>query len=363
LGRIGLTMSIVIQDLTELIVACQQVQQGIQLLGTVIRQIARENVPFEIATSTSETLAIVEDGTFGLAAIQAELATFQATTATDVTAILTAIGTPQQAGVAVTLPDPPPAGYGGADGPTNAAAVWGDTAVYASPSKGYVLSLAETYPAVMLEFAQAKNPLTPLFRMFALPAGWLTAFPSDFPQPSQANILVTDTIFVWLQREAPAWTWADPLGNSSFVAALSTSNPQFEWIFNYSPAEFAEWQAVLLGPSATEVAPVWPGIANVVLGTAVALSTGLTLTEAMDGVLVTVTSVPPGTGFFQFDDVTSWRYIGAIAFVSDNGDEEFPQNLGFQTAVYCPRTMVHAAAVKLRTKPGIVGTIQAWEHA
>jgi hypothetical protein len=260
----------------------------------------------------------------------------------------------------VTPITPPPAGYGGGGGGITAADVWNDTAVYANPSKGYVLSLAETYPQIALQFQRSREPFAPLFDMLATGSNWLAAYPSDLPNPLQANIRRSDTIFTWLQREAPAWVWADAFGNSTFVVAPSTSVPVRSWLFSYSPAEFEEWKNALLPSTVLPTAPVWPGIANVTLGTSVALSTGLTLSEAMDGVLVTITSVPPGTSFFQFDDQTSWRYIGAIAFVSDDAQEEFPQNLGFQAAVYCPRSMTSAAAVKVRTKPGVVGTIQAW---
>jgi hypothetical protein len=98
----------------------------------------------------------------------------------------------------------------------------------------------------------------------------------------------------------------------------------------------------------------------VTLGDPVDLDVGLTIDAPMHGVLVNITSVPPGTSFFPFDDVVSWRFTGALAFFSDDSDEEAPQNLGFTDEVYACKSMAVAAGVRVRTKPGIVGTVTPW---
>jgi hypothetical protein len=102
---------------------------------------------------------------------------------------------------------------------------------------------------------------------------------------------------------------------------------------------------------------VWPGLAGVTLGTPVAIAAGVTITTPMDGVLIDITAAPVKQGYFTFDTVLSYRNIGALAFQSDDGQEEFPQTLGFTSAVYCPKTMQHAAAVVFRSSVGLTGTI------
>jgi hypothetical protein len=80
----------------------------------------------------------------------------------------------------------------------------------------------------------------------------------------------------------------------------------------------------------------------------------------MDGVIIAITDEPAKAGWFTFDDVRSYRNLGAISFVSDNGDQEPPQNLGFTQEVYVPRTMVQASGVKVRAVGGVEGTVTPW---
>ena len=107
-------------------------------------------------------------------------------------------------------------------------------------------------------------------------------------------------------------------------------------------------------------APVWPGLAAVTLGTSVALTPLLTLTTPMDGVIVHVTSAPAGQSTYDYDGLTEYRYIGSLAFLNDDGEAEAYQQLGFADAIYSVRTFHRAAAVKLRTYDGIVGTVTPW---
>lgn len=106
--------------------------------------------------------------------------------------------------------------------------------------------------------------------------------------------------------------------------------------------------------------PIWPGITGVRLGTPVALTPMLTLAGPMNGVVVTITSVPAGQGSYDYNGLTEYRYIGSLTFLSDRGDAEHYQQLGFQSAVYTPRTMHSAASVHLRTYAGVSGTITPW---
>jgi len=91
-----------------------------------------------------------------------------------------------------------------------------------------------------------------------------------------------------------------------------------------------------------------------------ALLDQLTITAPMDGISIAIASAPTRLSFFQFDDLRSYRNLGAISFFSDNGDQEPAQTMGFDEAIYTPRTMVRAGGVKIRVTGGVVGTIFPW---
>jgi hypothetical protein len=113
-------------------------------------------------------------------------------------------------------------------------------------------------------------------------------------------------------------------------------------------------------PGALVLPPLWPGLAAVTLGTPVSLDAGVTITETMDGVIVHITSAPTKQGYFTFDGTRAWRNIGALSFFDDNGQQERAQTMAFESGIYCPTTMGHAAGVKLRSSVDVVGTITPW---
>lgn len=108
------------------------------------------------------------------------------------------------------------------------------------------------------------------------------------------------------------------------------------------------------------VAPVWPGLGNVTIGAGVPLAPGFTVAGPLDGVLIEITSVPPQTGRYVFDGHSSWTHVGALSFVSDNGDFEPPQTFGFELAILTPKTMKRAASVAGRAKQALTGTCYPW---
>jgi len=106
--------------------------------------------------------------------------------------------------------------------------------------------------------------------------------------------------------------------------------------------------------------PVWPGIDGVTLGDPIALASQLTIEEPMDGCLVDVTGVDGGVAFYTYGGVKAYRNVGALCFLTDQGDLEDWQLLGREHAIYTPRTMTHAAGIKLFTGHGLVGTVTPW---
>lgn len=125
-------------------------------------------------------------------------------------------------------------------------------------------------------------------------------------------------------------------------------------------AQILELLQALPTTSPTVGAPAWPGLALVTLGESVPLAAGLTITTPMHGVLVEVTGAAAKQMFYTYDDARAYRHIGALAFATDRGDLENWQALGFTSAIYCPRLMSEAGAVKVMSAPGTVGTVTPW---
>ncbi len=99
------------------------------------------------------------------------------------------------------------------------------------------------------------------------------------------------------------------------------------------------------------------------LGTQVALSDGLEITGPMHGLVIAITSAPAGMGKYMFGDVASYVHAGAVIFASDRGDFEYPQNIGLESLVVCPKTMQVAASAMIRLHPGLSGTVRPWSIA
>lgn len=121
----------------------------------------------------------------------------------------------------------------------------------------------------------------------------------------------------------------------------------------------------LLGQVATTryQPPVWPGLAHVTMGAPQDIQGSLVVAGPMHGVCVNITSTDPGTAFFDYDVTRCWRNVGALAFATDRGDHEAFQPLGFQSAVYVPKTMAEAGSCKLHLGRGPRGTITPWTIA
>lgn len=108
------------------------------------------------------------------------------------------------------------------------------------------------------------------------------------------------------------------------------------------------------------IPPVWPGADRVTWGSTVPLATGVSLVEAMDGVSILLTSVPPGLGYYAFDVNRSYVKAGMVTFQNDNGDFEWPQGFSFVTHILCPKSMYQATGCVARTYPGVEGQLTAW---
>jgi len=331
----------------------------LQLLGLAQDQATQEQQNLQTTIITNTQLAL-QNLTYGLAAaydqrvdILARLTILQAS----VDAIPV---TPQLAADPVILPTIPPTGYGGASVLDVWAAELGADGLLASDLLEQAGHLAATNIA-------SRGLVVGNSNYFHLSGADIASIPSRItdtspPTVSAANILLDDTRATWLDRE---WTitggWLLDTAVDLYYYRDNPSGNDCRWYCVVDQEWFVRLKAVSTGTSASLVLPpLWPGLELVTLGTPVAIDTGLTITEPMDGVVITITDEPSRLVFFTFDDVNSYRNLGALSFFSDNGDQEPFQPLGFTSAIYCAKTMNHAAGVKLRTSGGVSGTITPW---
>lgn len=107
-------------------------------------------------------------------------------------------------------------------------------------------------------------------------------------------------------------------------------------------------------------APVWPGADGVTLGTPVALSAQLSIETAMDGCIIAITGVDPGTAKYTYGGVPAYRNVGALCFMTDQGDLEEWQLLGREAAIYTPNRMARAGGLRLFSSHGLTGTVTPW---
>lgn len=177
-----------------------------------------------------------------------------------------------------------------------------------------------------------------------------------------------DTPVSFLLRTQPDFGWDDhgPFELTSTMVAWAPAPGTTGWTWyrsNWtSPPINATTTEVLIPSVGVEVtaAPLWPGLANVTLGTPVALVDNLTINETMDGVIIAVTTPPSATGRFRLGGHYFDYGSGRIAFGNDAGDLETWQYLGFRAAIFTPKTMQHASSVHLQVLAGAEGTVTPW---
>ena len=281
-------------------------------------------------------------------------------------AILTAI----QGLTPVTLPVTPPAGYGGPSESDVATAVWEYMISQQNPD-GYDLNAQAAEWLYTIAHSHAIYSMTegvpdseqPYYRLVF--GGLSTQYSIGYhptitiqtrPDPPDWSLLrAGDTVLSFLQRNQPGyWTGTGP--------TMIAGDGSIAWHNLYGAPTGAWWRSGFQLPIQLPALspPVWPGLDSVTLGTPVALAHGLTITEPMHGVVVAISAVDPKQMYYTYDDIRAYRHIGALAFVDDNGDAEGWQSLGFVSAVYCCRSMAQAAAVKIMSANGTVGTVTPW---
>jgi hypothetical protein len=337
-----------------------------QVLG-ITQTAAQEHTKYAIETIASNGTNVLIHPTYGNSALKTMLDTITSNQSTILTAI-NSIRTSQGGGDTVILPTTPPAGYGGASSSSIASAVWAfqllnslEELRTADSALTEILAVTDanqrtsTYPVVGTSHFVIFTNRNYLYH-------WSTGITP--PAPDYSDIRSTDTVLSWLTRtETTHSPWQADAGTGlCFTTDVPGSEYQYQLWCTLTTPELLMLGG-FVGPTPGRSAPVWPGIANVTLGTPVIIADGASSSEACDGVIVAITGVPTGQGAYTFDTQKSYVHLGQLAFIDDNGEYEDGQNFGFQAGIITPRRMAHAAGFVMRVKASVTGTVTPWVNA
>jgi len=329
-------------------------------LNTGIDQTAKEHSIYNIEDAAGGALATVNDATFGNAALRTQVDALAAQVNTFSTALFVALGTPQQAGSPVTLPAVAPSGYGG----SSAHDVWAYTVPGSSTNTGGQLVEAGRL-AHYISGDTSAGFISGGAPGWYITGDWQTTGQTEpnvntVVPVSPMTILSTDATYAaWLARAYPTRTFHfDTDGRAYIDQGGGTS---WRWHLEVGPADFKIIQEALFPVGSVQNGlPVFPGSANVTYDGGTALSDGLKIVTPMNGCEVVFSTPPPHGRPYIFGDLTSWQFVGALAFEADDATDEEAQSLGFSAGMYTPRTMRTAAAVRFRVAPGVTGTVHTW---
>lgn len=266
----------------------------------------------------------------------------------------------QKSGQPVTLPAQPPDGWG----PAFSGAVWEQPLDPNARTAGDLMLLASREGVLNRDYSGSFSVGSGLFRAVfnalleqvdffdpddQFPVDWSTAAAGD----TVADVLnqYSGDQANWVMQTPQLALWQ---GGDAFPDAV------VELWCSFTQADLDTLIAAKVAAKGGGRAPVWPGLANVTLGDILDLTDGMTVDGPLDGVIVRITTVDPARTWFSFGDTKSYRNIGAIIFIDDDGEAEFPIGLGLDQGVYCPQTMTRASSLKVRLAGVWEGTIQPW---
>lgn len=313
-----------------------------------------------IEDQVTETFTALTNDTDGLPIIKSTVLEIISQMAINQTALLAALGLTQKAANPVILPALPPVDVSTASTADLIDQIWNDpqprmptTPIDALRQIARVLNTTEAFDMNNAAGIFLVNNVAWGNESFYLGSVTIPVF-------DPTTLLAGDTLLSALTRQNPTFTCGYGWQTQMQVQLTPTDGSWVTYVTLITETDFDAIKAKFLPVEKLSASPVWPGLASVTLGVPVAISTGLTITTPMHGVIVNLTSEPSKSSFFTFDDENSYRNLGALSFRSDNGDQEPSQSLGFTSAVYSPKSMVKAAGVKLRFVGGVSGTVTPW---
>jgi hypothetical protein len=316
----------------------------------ISRAIAGWDAVFKsIVKPITEIHHAVTDSAHGNAAIAAAISVFTNANTKTIADILSAIG-------GLPVPPTPP------DVPSIVSGVWAELDPFSDDGAlpyGQELANAHRWATFAITGGSLPAKHSPFFNVSypplapdTIPSNW------TWPQPDWAAILADDTLLTWLFRTCPDFTWSTDSSDENIIGYLtSLYEPEAP---HFTPRlTQTEWARVY-GARAAK-APIWPGIDGVTLGTTVPAVESTVLEIPMDGILWLTTSYPSARARWGAAPYYSVYHTGRLAFITDNGDLEPFQYMGWQNAVYVPQTMGRAAGVVVFLEANIEGAITPWD--
>lgn len=325
-----------------------------QLVALVLSLIGITQTRAEQQTLLSVQRAIT-DPAVGLAALHGQISSILADLATIEGDVL-ALGTPQQGGAPVTLPSPPPSGYGG----ISASDVWAEQIGWNNQMAGQLLDMAGQQAALIGYESIQQFQGSPYFGINYPPFGADPQLPgATVPYLDPSQHLSGNTLQDDANAQNPSLHFSPIEWPGGHLVALDPSIAFLQWI---TLLDDAAWQVLCAEVQGTrKLAPAWPGQANVTMGTPTPFTaTAFTADGPMDGIVIDATTLPSPLPYYEFPGQNTYAKWGQIAFVNDAGQAEPWQWLTFPKGIYVPKTMVQAASCIVSPKSGTIGTITPW---
>jgi hypothetical protein len=324
---------------------------------------AQENVPFSIDTNVSIIQAVVTDGTFGNAALLTAINGVLSDLSADVATIITDISNLTNGTTPVSLPVTPPAGYGGGSG-ADAAEIWaypsGSTGATANDRLDNTSQMAVNLSTMESTFPIAGNPY------YGVRGVWWNTYgvngPSADPKFDTRHILPLDELGDFLERESGYTGWSRTSDGFYYINQDGLGSP-FDYVCLVSPAQFSILQSAQVEEILNQLPPVWPGETFVAMLSTYTIEPQMTIDEYCHGILIDISAVTVNKPSVPYDSALAYKFIGAVAFINENGYVEPFQALSFTKAIYCPRQLASANGLVVRADPSVVGTIKTWKLA
>jgi len=170
----------------------------------------------------------------------------------------------------------------------------------------------------------------------------------------------SETMAEFLARCYGEITWLKPFGGDGEEAFLGypilQSEPASWYVLKWRTPDLPLLSGRLYQPRPVS----WPGFANVTLGEPLDIADGMAIAGPLDGVLIEIASVPPGTGRYAYGSILSYTHVLSILFGNDDGEGERAQTLGLQLEVVTPKTITRPSGAVIRLERAIHGTVRPW---
>jgi len=320
-----------------------------ELVRRQTQDAAQEHSAYLIEGIVTTAGLSIANPTYGLAALETRLDSIDAAIAALNAPVLGAIAA-LPAGSAIVIPQPS----------DNAAGVW-DHVMQEIPGSGPTADKALSDAWRLFNFFNLYGSVTstaaPDFIVsFGNTQGWTWPTGYSQPMPDYTDIQPSDTVVSWLNR-------TDSSGHTWFLGADGRHAEAYgDQTGEYFDRIICSLSDVQLQARAAGVgAPIWPGIAGVTLGTTVPAVKSTVLELPMDGIIWLTTSYPPARARWGAAPYYSVYHTGRLAFITDNGDLEPFQYMGWQNAIFVPQTMGRAAGVVVFLEGNIEGAITPWD--